>query len=55
MEEKDLTAENLAGGLDQLLKDRSKLVLMGQKAKGLGKPEAVRELTKLLFSLESVR
>jgi UDP-N-acetylglucosamine--N-acetylmuramyl-(pentapeptide) pyrophosphoryl-undecaprenol N-acetylglucosamine transferase len=55
MEEKDLTAENLAGGIDQLLKDRPKLVLMGQKAKNLGKPEAARELAKLLFSIESTR
>ncbi len=49
MEEKDLTAENLAGGIDQLLKDRPKLVLMGQKAKTLGKPDAARELARLLF------
>ena len=55
MEERDFTAENLAGGVDQLLKDREKLVLMGQKAKGLGKPEAVRELAKLLFGLESAQ
>jgi UDP-N-acetylglucosamine--N-acetylmuramyl-(pentapeptide) pyrophosphoryl-undecaprenol N-acetylglucosamine transferase len=55
MEEKDLTAENLAGGVDQMLKDRPKLVLMGQKAKALGKPEAARELARLLFSLEASR
>lgn len=55
MEEKDLTAENLAGGVDQLIKDRPKLVLMGQKARALAKPEAVRELARLLFSLESAR
>jgi UDP-N-acetylglucosamine--N-acetylmuramyl-(pentapeptide) pyrophosphoryl-undecaprenol N-acetylglucosamine transferase len=55
MEEKDLTAENLAGGVAAQLKDRDKLVLMGQKAKKLGKPDAAKELVKMIFDLESSR
>ncbi len=55
MEEKDLTAENLAGGVAAQLKDRDKLVLMGQKAKKLGKPDAARELVKMIFELEASR
>ena len=52
MEEKDLTAENLAGALSAQLKDREKLVAMGQKARTLARPEAVRDLVKLIFELE---
>jgi UDP-N-acetylglucosamine--N-acetylmuramyl-(pentapeptide) pyrophosphoryl-undecaprenol N-acetylglucosamine transferase len=55
MEEKDLTAESLAGGVSELLKDREKLVLMGQKARSLGKPDAAKDLAKLLFELEAAR
>jgi UDP-N-acetylglucosamine--N-acetylmuramyl-(pentapeptide) pyrophosphoryl-undecaprenol N-acetylglucosamine transferase len=52
MEERNLTAENLAGAIDEKLKDREKLVAMGLKAKALAKPEAVKELAKMVFSLE---
>ena len=52
MEEKDLTAENLAGALSAQLKDREKLVAMGQKARTLARPDAARDLVKLLFELE---
>ena len=52
MEEKDLTAENLAGALSAQLKDREKLVAMGLKARTLARPEAVRDLVKLIFELE---
>jgi UDP-N-acetylglucosamine--N-acetylmuramyl-(pentapeptide) pyrophosphoryl-undecaprenol N-acetylglucosamine transferase len=55
MEEKDLTAENLAGGIAAQMKDREKLVLMGQQAKSLGKPDAARNLVKLIFDLEASR
>lgn len=55
MEEKDLTAENLAGGVTAQLGDRAKLVLMGQKAKGLAKPDAARDLARLLFEAEAAR
>jgi len=52
MEEKDLTAENLAGALSAQLKDRDKLVAMGNKARTLARPDAVRDLVKLVFELE---
>ncbi|MET0618962.1 MAG: undecaprenyldiphospho-muramoylpentapeptide beta-N-acetylglucosaminyltransferase [Thermoanaerobaculia bacterium] len=55
MEERNLTAENLAGAITEKLKDREKLVLMGQKAKALAKPDAVNQLAKLVFSLEERR
>jgi UDP-N-acetylglucosamine--N-acetylmuramyl-(pentapeptide) pyrophosphoryl-undecaprenol N-acetylglucosamine transferase len=55
MEEKDLTAENLAGGITAQLNDREKLVTMGQKARGLAKPDAARDLARLLFEAESRR
>jgi UDP-N-acetylglucosamine--N-acetylmuramyl-(pentapeptide) pyrophosphoryl-undecaprenol N-acetylglucosamine transferase len=55
MEERNLTAENLAGAIAEKLKDREKLVLMGQKAKSLAKPDAVKELAKLVFELEASR
>lgn len=55
MEEKDLTAENLAGGITAQLNDRAKLVTMGQKARGLAKPDAARDLARLLFEAESRR
>jgi len=55
MEEKDLTAENLAGGVTAQLNDRAKLVAMGQKARGLAKPDAAKALAKLLFEAEAKR
>lgn len=55
IEEKDLTAENLAGAVAAQLSDRAKLVAMGQKARGLAKPDAARELAKLLFEAERGR
>jgi UDP-N-acetylglucosamine--N-acetylmuramyl-(pentapeptide) pyrophosphoryl-undecaprenol N-acetylglucosamine transferase len=55
MEEKDLTAENLAGGVAAQLSDRAKLVAMGQKARGLAKPDAARDLARLLFEAEGRR
>ncbi|HTR04482.1 MAG TPA: undecaprenyldiphospho-muramoylpentapeptide beta-N-acetylglucosaminyltransferase [Thermoanaerobaculia bacterium] len=55
MEEKDLTAENLAGGVTAQLTDRAKLVQMGQNAKALAKPDAARDLVRLLFEAEAAR
>jgi UDP-N-acetylglucosamine--N-acetylmuramyl-(pentapeptide) pyrophosphoryl-undecaprenol N-acetylglucosamine transferase len=55
IEEKDLTAENLAGAVIAQLSDRAKLVAMGQKARGLAKPDAAKELARLLFEAETGR
>ena len=55
MEERNLTPENLAGAITEKLKDREKLVLMGQKAKSLARPDAAKDLVKLIFSLEGAR
>ena len=55
MEEHTLTAENLAGAITGKLEDREKLVAMGQKAKALAKPDAVKDLAKLVFALEERR
>jgi UDP-N-acetylglucosamine--N-acetylmuramyl-(pentapeptide) pyrophosphoryl-undecaprenol N-acetylglucosamine transferase len=55
IEEQDLTAESLAGAVVEKLSDRAKLVAMGQKARGLAKPDAARELAKLLFEAETGR
>ena len=55
MEERNLTAENLAGAITEKHKDREKLAAMGQKARALAKPDAVKELAKLVFSLEERR
>ncbi len=55
MEERNLTAENLAGAITEKLKDREKLALMGQKARALAKPDAVNQLARLVFSLEEKR
>ncbi|HEY3203645.1 MAG TPA: undecaprenyldiphospho-muramoylpentapeptide beta-N-acetylglucosaminyltransferase [Thermoanaerobaculia bacterium] len=55
MEEKDLAAENLAAAFMQFLKDRAKLVTMGQKAKSLAKPDAARDLARLVFEAETAK
>ncbi|HTY41247.1 MAG TPA: undecaprenyldiphospho-muramoylpentapeptide beta-N-acetylglucosaminyltransferase [Thermoanaerobaculia bacterium] len=55
MEEKDLTAENLAGAVAAQLNDRAKLVQMGQNVKALAKPDAARDLARLLFEAEAAR
>jgi UDP-N-acetylglucosamine--N-acetylmuramyl-(pentapeptide) pyrophosphoryl-undecaprenol N-acetylglucosamine transferase len=55
MEEKDLSAENLAGAIAQSIKDREKLVAMGQKARTLARPNAARDLAKLVFEVEAAR
>ena len=55
MEERNLTAENLAGAITEKLKDREKLVQIGQKAKALARPDSAKELAKLVFSIENPR
>ena len=55
MEERNLTAENLAGAISEKLKDREKLVQIAVKAKALGKPDATKELARLVFALEESR
>ena len=53
--EKDLTAESLAGTVVELFKDRERLAAMGQKAKALARPDAARDLARLLFEAETSR
>jgi UDP-N-acetylglucosamine--N-acetylmuramyl-(pentapeptide) pyrophosphoryl-undecaprenol N-acetylglucosamine transferase len=53
--EKDFTAESLAGTVVELFKDRARLAAMGQKAKALARPDAARDLARLLFEAESTR
>lgn len=52
MAEKDLTAENLAGAVIGLVENREKLVLMGQKVRALAKPDAAKELARIVFEVE---
>ena len=53
--EGELTAESLAGTVTELFKDRARLVRMGQRARALAKPDAAKELAKLLFEAEMAR
>ncbi len=53
--EKDFTAETLAGTIAELFKDRSRLAAMGQKARSLARPDAARDLARLLFEAEVAR
>ncbi|HWZ85165.1 MAG TPA: undecaprenyldiphospho-muramoylpentapeptide beta-N-acetylglucosaminyltransferase [Thermoanaerobaculia bacterium] len=53
--EKDLTAESLAGTVVELFRDRARLTAMGQKAKALARPDAARDLARLLFEAEVSR
>ncbi len=55
MEEKDLSGENIAGTLTELLENRPRLVEMGAKARALAKPGAAKELAKLVFDVEVTR
>ena len=50
-----LSAENLAGTLVELFGNRERLVAMGLKAKSLGKPDAAKELAKLVFEAERAK
>ncbi len=53
--EKDFAAESLAGTVVDLLKNRARLVAMGQKARSLARPDAAADLAKLLFEAEAAR
>lgn len=53
--EKDLTAESLAGTVVELFTDRARLATMGLKAKALARPDAARDLARLLFEAEASR
>ncbi len=53
--ESDLTAESLAGTIVALVGDRARLAAMGQKARALAKPDAARDLARLLFEAEATR
>jgi UDP-N-acetylglucosamine--N-acetylmuramyl-(pentapeptide) pyrophosphoryl-undecaprenol N-acetylglucosamine transferase len=53
--EKDLTAENLAGTVSELIQDRARLADMGEKARALAKPNAAKDLARLVFEAEGTR
>lgn len=53
--EEDFTAESLAGTVVELLKNRERLTAMGSRAKSLARPDAARDLAKLLFESEIAR
>jgi UDP-N-acetylglucosamine--N-acetylmuramyl-(pentapeptide) pyrophosphoryl-undecaprenol N-acetylglucosamine transferase len=55
MSEAGLAAENLAGTLTELFEKRERLVAMGLKAKSLAKPDAAKELAKLVFEAERAK
>jgi UDP-N-acetylglucosamine--N-acetylmuramyl-(pentapeptide) pyrophosphoryl-undecaprenol N-acetylglucosamine transferase len=55
MEEKDLSGENIAGTLTELLSNRPRLVEMGTKARALAKTGAAKELATLVFAAETAR
>lgn len=50
-----LSAENLAGTLVELFETRDRLVAMGLKAKSLAKPDAAKELARLVLEAERAR
>jgi UDP-N-acetylglucosamine--N-acetylmuramyl-(pentapeptide) pyrophosphoryl-undecaprenol N-acetylglucosamine transferase len=53
--EKDFSAENLAGSLMELLQDRPRLIAMGEKARALARPNAAKDLAKLVLDVEGAR
>jgi UDP-N-acetylglucosamine:LPS N-acetylglucosamine transferase len=55
MEEKDLTGENIAGTLTELFSNRAHLVEMGEKGRALTKPNAAKELARIVFEAEGTR
>lgn len=55
IDEKDFTAENLAGTVSELIQDRARLVAMGEKARALAKPNAAKDLARLAFDAEGGR
>ncbi len=53
--EAGLSPENLAGTVAELFEKRERLVAMGQKAKTVAKPDAAKELAKLVFEAERAK
>ena len=53
--EKDLTGENIAGTVTELMGDRARLKDMGEKARALAKPNAARDLARLVYDAEAAR
>jgi UDP-N-acetylglucosamine--N-acetylmuramyl-(pentapeptide) pyrophosphoryl-undecaprenol N-acetylglucosamine transferase len=53
--EPELTAENLAGTITELFDKRDRLVHMSQRARTLAKPDAARDLARLVFEAEVSR
>jgi UDP-N-acetylglucosamine--N-acetylmuramyl-(pentapeptide) pyrophosphoryl-undecaprenol N-acetylglucosamine transferase len=52
IEESGLTAETLAGAVQELFADRAHLAQMGKRARSLAVPDAARSLADLLFQAE---
>ena len=52
IEEKALTPENIAGTVTELFQDRAHLVDMGVNARSLAKPNAAKELARMVFDAE---
>jgi UDP-N-acetylglucosamine--N-acetylmuramyl-(pentapeptide) pyrophosphoryl-undecaprenol N-acetylglucosamine transferase len=50
--EPELTAENLAGTISELFEKRERLIHMSQKARTLAKPDAARDLARIVFEAE---
>lgn len=55
IDEKAFTAENLAGTVSELMQDRARLTDMGEKARAMAKPNAAKDLARLVFDAEGVR
>jgi UDP-N-acetylglucosamine--N-acetylmuramyl-(pentapeptide) pyrophosphoryl-undecaprenol N-acetylglucosamine transferase len=55
IEEKALTPENIAGTVTELFQDRAHLVDMGAKARSLAKPNAAKELARMVYEAEMRR
>ena len=55
LQEKDLSAESLAGTVADLFNKRERLVSMSQKARLLAKPDAAKNVVKLVFEAEGGR
>ena len=53
--EAELSAENLAGHVSELFENRERLVAMGLKAKSLARPDAAKELARLVFEAERAK
>jgi UDP-N-acetylglucosamine--N-acetylmuramyl-(pentapeptide) pyrophosphoryl-undecaprenol N-acetylglucosamine transferase len=52
LEEEGLTAARLTAAVGELLENRPRLVAMGERARAFARPDAARELARLLFEAE---